>query len=147
VASPAWSLDTCDTLSRLPRRRASLSRQNISKFHNLLSACKSATSKGSSESSYFLRSSHGVSLTDVGRSLLRHAHEILDAVARAQNAAKATAKGKIALKVGIITPGLTDRFAQNLRRLHLAHPEIKVRVSHPDSTSRAHSVWVDFAHA
>src|SRR3954466_530186 len=58
----------------------------------------------------FDRSSTGASLTEVGRSFIGKAREVLAAAQQAKDLVKHPRSAQSELRIGIITPGLTEKF-------------------------------------
>jgi DNA-binding transcriptional LysR family regulator len=78
----------------------------------------------------FDRSSKGASLTEIGRTFLTKAREILAAAQQATQLAKLPNREQPELRVGMITPSLTAKFAARLRAFRLAHPTQGIRLRH-----------------
>ena len=78
----------------------------------------------------FDRTSKGASLTDVGRSLIAKARDILLAAQQAKDIAKNPQRDEPVLRIGIITPALTINFTAALNNFRAAHPDLRLRLRH-----------------
>lgn len=78
----------------------------------------------------FDRSSTGASLTDVGRSFIVKAREILAAAQQAKDIAKHPVSEQPELRIGIITPGLTANFIATINKFRAALPDLRLRLRH-----------------
>ncbi len=78
----------------------------------------------------FDRTSKGASLTDVGRSLIAKARDILLAAQQAKDIAKHPQREEPVLRIGVVTPALTINFTAALNKFRAAHPELRLRLRH-----------------
>jgi len=78
----------------------------------------------------FIRESHGLTLTEAGKSALAHAREILRQAEVMGEAMRVLArrKTKIVIKVGFLPTALPAFLAEGLRRFHRSHPEFCVQI-------------------
>lgn len=78
----------------------------------------------------FDRSSTGASLTEVGRSFIVKAREVLAVAQQAKDIVKHPQPDHPELRIGIITPGLTPGFITTLNHFRTAHPDLRLRLRH-----------------
>jgi DNA-binding transcriptional LysR family regulator len=86
-----------------------------------------------------IRSSRGTSLTELGSAFLLKARDLLAAADDAKQLVRQPHVGRRELRIGIITPALSGKFAQLFKQFQLKHPDLGIRIYH-NSVAELHEL-------